>query len=494
MLTMTITRRFLAAALLLVSASSHAQPKNRSSPRPATVPVVFLSDIHFDPYSDPGKVPQLIAASVSEWGQILGSPDSPTRAADFTALEKSCNEAGIDTDDRVLQSALSAIHAQARGVGAAMYTGDFLAHAFECKYRKLAPKPTPEQYREFTIKTVQYVASGIRSALPGVPVYFTLGNNDSGCADYSLDPSSDPFLAAVGPILAESLPAADRAFVAADIAAAGHYSALLPGPFVRTRIVSMDDLYLSGRYAGCPGAQPAPAPAAAQLEWLKHQLSQARAHHERVWFISHIPPGVNIYATGRKMIVACSAASVTPFLSSDSLAASLAENSDIIPLAVFGHTHFDEIHFLSPDDLLPHRAAATHTRGAGIPIKIIPPISPINGDPAFIVGQVRPSTAMLVDYTVFVASDKTGVRTTWKPSYTYSARYHKRAFDSASVRSLVQQLQADHTLETPEAQAYISSVSSGIPTPLLQLAWTPYTCTLSHTTTASFTACACGAK
>jgi sphingomyelin phosphodiesterase acid-like 3 len=493
---MTTNRRFIAAALVLVSASLHAQPKTRPPARPATVPVVFLSDIHFDPYSDPAKVPQLITAPLSEWGHILGSADSPTRAADFTALEKSCNEAGIDADDRVLQSALSAIHAHARGVRAAIYAGDFLAHAFECKYRKLAPKQAPEQYREFTVKTVQYVVSVIGSALPGVPVYFTLGNNDSGCADYSLDPSSDPFLATVGPILAESQPAADRASVAAGIAAAGHYSALLPAPFVRTRIVSMDDLYLSERYAGCPGAQarPEPAPAAAQLEWLDNQLSRARAHHERVWFISHIPPGVNIYATGRKMIAACSAASVTPFLSSNSLAASLAENSDIIPLALFGHTHFDEIHFLSPDDLVPHGAAAAHARSAGIPVKIIPPISPINGDPAFIVGQVRPSTATLVDYTVFVASDKTGVGSTWKPSYTYSARYRKRAFNSASVRALVQQLQADHTLASRASQAYVSSVSVGIPTPLLQLAWTPYTCSLSHTTTASFTACACGEK
>ena len=40
----------------------------------------------------------------------------------------------------------------------------------------------------------------LRGALPGVPVYAALGNNDSDCGDYQLDPDS-AFLAEAGKML-----------------------------------------------------------------------------------------------------------------------------------------------------------------------------------------------------------------------------------------------------------------------------------------------------
>jgi len=486
------TVRQLAAALLLFTATLHAQPKSHPAAVAPTVPAIFLSDIHLDPYSDPAKVPQLIAAPASEWATILGSPDSPTRAKDFADLARSCPDRGKDTDDHLWQSSLSALHASSRGAHFATVTGDLLAHSFDCKYKKLAPKPSAQEYIAFTAKTVQYIVSGLRTALPNVPIYFALGNNDSGCADYHVDASGDPFLAAIAPILAETLPAADRQSAAADLASGGHYSALLPAPIGNTRIISVDDVYLSPLYGTC-AAQPDPSAAATQLKWLNAQLSTARAQHERVWFIGHIPPGVNLYASARRLIMGCSANSVQTFLSSDSLATALAENTDLIPLALFGHTHSDEIRLLSPNDLVPAGAAATHAQTAGIPVKIVPSITPMNGNlPAFIVAKIRPATATLIDYTVVMASDVTGVETSWKPNYTYSARYHKPAFDSASVSSLISELHADSALATPASQAYISSYTEGVPTPILQLAWYPYTCAMSHTTSKSFAACACG--
>jgi sphingomyelin phosphodiesterase acid-like 3 len=193
------------------------------------------------------------------------------------------------------------------------------------------------------------------------------------------------------------------------------------------------------------------------------------------------------------MLLSCSANSAQPFLASDSLATALAENTDIVPLALFGHTHSDEIRLLSPDDLVPPEVAKAHAATAGVPVKIVPSITPINGnEPAFLVAEIQPATAALVDYTVIIASGHTGAGATWKPAYTYSERYHRRAFDSASVSSLIRELHADSALATPVSQAYISSYTEGVPTPILQLAWFPYTCALSHTTSKSFAACACG--
>jgi len=478
----------LAAVLLLTTPLLAAPPK----PQPPATSAIFLSDIHLDPFSDPAKVPELIAAPASGWSRILATPDSPTRAKDRADLAASCATKGADTDDRLWRSSLAALHTNARGARFATVTGDLLAHAFECKYKKLAPKPTPAEETAFAAKTVEYIVSGLRAALPEIPIYFALGNNDSGCADYHLDGANDAFLAAIAPILAEAAPSADRQSIAADLAAGGHYTALLPEPFVRTRIVSLDDVYFSPNYANC-AAQHNPAPAQAQLDWLNAQLSAARAAHERVWFLGHIPPGVNLYASAKRMLLSCSANSAQPFLATDSLATALAENTDIVPLALFGHTHSDEIRLLSPDDLVPPNTASTHAATAGVPVKIVPSITPINGNlPAFLVAKIHPAAATLTDYTVVEASDRTGIGTTWKPAYTYSARYHKHAFDSASVSSLINELHGDPTLSTAASQAYVGSYTEGVPTPILQLAWAPYTCALSHTTSKSFAACACG--
>lgn len=485
---MTTARQLAAATLLCLTAVLHAQTKPRrvATPPASTVSAIFLSDIHLDPYADPAKLPQLLAAPASAWGPILASNDSPTRSVDYSNLAKSCPERGTDTDDRLWQSSLAALHANSRGARFATVTGDLLAHSFDCKYRKLAAKPSAQEYLAFTAKAVEYIVSGLRSAMPGVPIYFTLGNNDSDCSDYQLGNSQDAFLAAVAPILAGTLPAAARESAQTGLAAGGHYSALLPAPFVRTRVISLDDIYFSYRYTNCAG-QPDPAPAASQLDWLNAQLATARERHERVWFLGHIPPGVNLYASARRLMSVCSAKSVQPFLSSDSLAGDLAANGDIVRLALFGHTHSDEIRLLSPEDLAPGKAEPP------VPAKIVPSISAINGNlPAFLVAKIRPATATLTDYTVVMSSNASGIGATWNRSYTYSERYHKPAFDSAGVSSLIHAFHADPGLATPESQAYISSYTAGVPTPLLQLAWRPYTCAMSHTTSKSFAACACG--
>ena len=59
-----------------------------------TIPAVFVSDIHFEPFFDPGKVERLAAAPLSAWKGILAAAPSVDRAASFAALERSVLRAG----------------------------------------------------------------------------------------------------------------------------------------------------------------------------------------------------------------------------------------------------------------------------------------------------------------------------------------------------------------------------------------------------------------
>lgn len=487
---MPASRTGILVTLTLVFAALAAQA---APPTAVTVPALFLSDIHFDPYADPAKVAQLSLADESEWAGILSAPPSTTQAQDFATLRVTCPVRGVDTPNVLWLSSLEAIHTNASRARFATVSGDLLAHQFDCKFKALLPTATHADYVQFAEKTIRYIVGGLRTQLPGVPIYVAMGNNDSGCTDYALDSRHDEFLALTAKIVAEALPQRDRNSVLRDFAAGGYYSAQLPAAIPHTRLLVLDDLFLSGDYVTCAG-NPDPTPAAAQLAWIKSQLVSARRRREHVWVMAHIPPGVDLYATARKLTNICTGAKPQMFLGSESLAEVLARNSDVIRLAIFGHTHSDEMRLLTREEtaIAPSAAAKSRSHVTGVPVKIIASITPLNGNrPTFTLASVRPATATLVDYTVIEASNLTGVDTTWAPEYTYSSTYGKPAFDSASLTSLITNFQADLTVQSPASQAYLRNYFPGDMSALIKLVWPQYACSMDHDSATSFSGCAC---
>jgi sphingomyelin phosphodiesterase acid-like 3 len=158
----------------------------------------------------------------------------------------------------------------------------------------------------------------------------------------------------------------------------------------------------------------------------------------------------------------------------------LTGNSDVVKLAIFGHTHMDEF------KLLQHGSDA-------VPLKQVPSISPVDGNlPSFTVAQVDPAKATLVDWTVYVASDKKG--TSWSREYRYSEAYHQPDFTAASVAKIVAGFRADPEGATPASKAYQDAFDKGLPISPLVIAWPQYGCGIDHYTEAGFKACMCPAK
>jgi sphingomyelin phosphodiesterase acid-like 3 len=451
------------------------------------VPALFLSDVHLDPFSDPAKVAKLNDSPAAEWPAILSAPDSPTQAKDFAALQAACPTKGIDTPYVLWRSSLSAIHTDAAQARFVTLSGDLLAHSFECKYQKLVPGANPSDYVAFTEKTVRTVVSTLRAALPGVPVYVAMGNNDSGCGDYELDATHDAFLGMISKDVAEALPTEERPEVLRDFAIGGNYDVPLAA-MAHTRLIVLDDLFLSAKYTTCSGKSD-PAPAAAQLAWFANQLASARQQHEQVWVMGHIPPGVDVYASAKKSGNVCGG-KPQMFLGSDTLPDLLARNADIVRLALFGHSHADEMRLLasengtkSPESTIP-----------GVALKGVASITPINGNrPSFTLASIDATSATLMDYSVFMASNSTGVGTTWSKEYTYSTTYHKPAYDAVAVKQLMGDFENDPGAKAAASQAYIRNFFPGDLSPILQLAWPQYACSLDHYSAAGYSACACGA-
>jgi len=470
----------IVACFIWASGSADAQGRPATASAEETIPAVFLSDIHFEPFFDPGKVPQLATAPVSAWKGILAGAPSADRQQRFAAIEQTCQTRGEDTSFALLESSLQAMRKDAVGAKFVTVSGDLIAHAFTCKFGALFPHAAVGDYRAFVEKTLDFVMDEVDADFPGAPVYWALGNNDSDCGDYQLDPHSE-FLATVGEEVAKSIPADERKGVEEMFAAGGYYSARLPAG--NARLLVLDDIFMSGRYTTCGGKADASV-AEAQLAWLAQQLAEARRNNQKVWVMTHIPPGVDGHASAARIDQVCGAKGPKMFLASEKLAEVLEDSSDVVELAIFAHTHMDELRILKAEGGAP---------GTGVAVKMVSSISPINGNaPSFTVARVDAASAGLKDFRVFAASNATGAGTAWHEEYDWRQTYHEAEFSAVAVSKVIAGFEADPEAKTEASRNYINNFFVGS-SPLLGVIWPQYVCALRNDSAEGFKMCVCKA-
>jgi len=457
-------------------------PAGQSIPA-QSIPALMVSDIHFDPFHDPAKVSQLVAAPVSKWASMLAAPDSADQPQAFAKLQEGCHARGVDTPFVLLRSSLAAMRARQPDAKFITVSGDLIAHAFTCRFSALVPGAAPGDYQAFAVKTISFVMDELRSAFPGAPVYAALGNNDTGCGDYKLDAKSD-FLAETGGLFVEGLPAAQRAQALKEFGATGSYSVAMAAPMRGTRLLVLNDLFLSPKYTTCG--------AAGELSWLEQQLAEARAAGEKVWVMGHIPPGIDPYSTVAKFRDVCGGKPPVLFLANDKLAGLLAGYGDVVRLGIFAHTHMDEMRLLRPEE--DGTSSSGAAMGPAVAIKMVSSISPVDGNnPSFTIARVNPATAQLENYEVIAASNQTGVGTRWTPAYDFGQTFHEPEFSPATVKELIDTFRADASAKTPESLAYLRNYFVGDMSRELSPFWPEYVCALDNHTAKGFAGCVCGA-
>jgi sphingomyelin phosphodiesterase acid-like 3 len=458
-----------------------------------TFPAVMLSDLHFDPFHDPAKVPQLVKAPAEQWDAILKQPDSPTQAADFAAVQDACHsKESTDSPYLLLKSALAEAKSTAAGARFVTVSGDLIVHELDCRYRAALhlEKATGDDQSlsaPFAKKATVFVMKEVEAAFPKTPVYLALGNNDSRCNHNRLD-VRDAYLKATSQAVIDGLvgvSAAERTTAHESYETAGYYAVTMAAPMQKTRLLVLDDTYMMSQYENCEADSKDRKGAEAQLDWLGKELDAARQQGERVWVMGHVPPTVSpekVLAKGKAFCAAANSVATT-FLYSDALAEALETHADVITLTIFGHTHMDELHLLG--------------RGkSAVPMKVVSSVSPVSGNlPSVTVAKVAPEPAQLADYTVFIASNRTGVATTWTKEYSFDATYKESAFTGASVEDLIGRFRTDTPGSSAEAQAYEQHFykGGGLPAMALGMYWQGYVCSMDHPDASSFKSCACSA-
>ncbi|HEX4006411.1 MAG TPA: metallophosphoesterase [Acidobacteriaceae bacterium] len=462
-----------------------AQGKHHPAAAPAEsgATALMISDIHFDPFHDPGKARQLAHTPVAQWESVFKSPASPDQPEAFANLQKQCGARGVDTPFPLLVASVQAMHERQPDPDFITITGDLMAHGFACRYKALLPDASPQEYTDFAANTIQFVMDQLRGAFSGVPIYTSLGNNDSDCGDYQLDTHS-AFLARTGATLADALPPGERRHAQAEFATGGYYSVNMAPPLLDARVIVLNDVFWSPKYKNCSGTHD-PSAGAAEMAWLGQTLAQAHENGQNVWVMGHIPPGVNVYATMKKLSDVCGSGTAEMFMDSDKLDSLLTQYADIVRLGLFAHTHMDEVRLLTPE--------GGGAAGA-IPVKLVPSISPVDGNnPSFTLAKVDPPTATLKDFDVFVASNQTGIGTTWSEDYDFDRSYGAQAFSAAAVNDLIAQFRKDPKAQAGTSQQYIRSYFKGDAAQELTPFWAQYACSLANTTAASYKGCVCGA-
>ena len=255
------------ACIVLAVTPLHAQtpPAEPST----TVTAMFLSDIHLNPFHDPELVAQFTGEAEPQKTNAVGV-EMPTASGPLASAQQACLNLP-DTPNELFRSSLASIRPRAGSVSFVTVSGDLIAHqfirCFAAFVLKQEPKQsesaeylalTPEQrlrYRSFVQKAIEYITSELHETFPNTPIYYALGNNDSDCGDYSLDPHG-AFLRDMAEVVVNALPPnlsrPDRATIRADFAAGGYYSVPLAAA-PNTRILVFDDVFLSGGYATCAG-------------------------------------------------------------------------------------------------------------------------------------------------------------------------------------------------------------------------------------------------
>jgi sphingomyelin phosphodiesterase acid-like 3 len=359
---------------------------------------LWLSDIHLNPFDDPALVHKLASAPPSEWAEILNT-SANTRFSTYSQ----------DTNWRLLSSALAAIKQTLPEPAFTIVTGDLLAHDFRQRFNASATVHDDAAYRQFVDKTVEFVTAQLKQLAPNSRTIVALGNNDSDCGNYLIQPQS-PFLRDTAPLIADLAESgADPAF-AADWNALGSYN--VPHPILRKhRIIALNTSFFSSKHENACNDTVAD-PGQDMLSWLDRQLANAKRQGEKVWLIYHIPPGIDGYstATSKPPTPGNPVLMWKPAYSSGFNA--LLERFDkSIAVSFAAHTHVDDFRL------------ANRRRGYRSLVFMEPAVSPVyDQNPAFRVVSLE-SNGKLRDHATYYLKNLANAGPATAPEWTLEYRF-----------------------------------------------------------------------
>jgi sphingomyelin phosphodiesterase acid-like 3 len=426
-----------------------------------------LADFHFDPFYDPKLFRELVQSPPSEW----------TRIFDGSQIS-GYGEYGKDSNYNLIVSALKYAARAAPKAEFILLAGDWLAHGFSDSYYQSAGNRDPRGLYEFIDKTITFLTQRIREQFPHIPIYPALGNADSYCGDYQLQPKGE-FLRRTAETWKGLLHNSndEQAFMQ-TFPAGGYYTASAPGTS-KHRVVILNTVFFSTDYRNQCG-DPRDDPGGDQLRWLAAQLKDAASKDYKLWLLYHIPYGIDAYNsviapggnTVKKVVSLWHPAYTEKFLTL------LDQYRDTIQSMLAGHTHMDYFR-LGPYG---------ETGQPSTFLVVTPGISPIFGNnPGLHLLSYDRKAFSLQDYATHRLDLAADSSADWREEYRFSRTYRLFPVTGTTLKTLSLSLKEEsHTRAT-----YIDYYNVGNPAipQMTDQTWPLYWCAIGHLTAASFQTC-----
>jgi len=473
------------------SVQATTKTDERVQPAP-TGQFLNLSDIHFDPYYDPALIDSLAKSEVGEWAAIFQSSSIQTLST-----------YGADANYPLLASSLKKMKESIPHPDFIMISGDFLAHSFEGKFEtdshighSADVAADYEPLHSFIQKTFEFVKLQFEEAYPGVPIIAALGNNDSYCGDYMVQPGG-PFLKMLTDVWESTLGKGNANTFAQNFPKGGYYDIASPVSdnwkfLVVNSILFSNSFNKPNNYTvyctpgdfGPNNAQPG----LDHLKWIENELTNAREKNMKVWMIQHIPPGINTYPSALK-VPEC-VGDTQYFFTADfnqKYVQMIQDYSDVIATNMAGHYHKDDFRLIL--DAKGQEAVSY--------MHILPSISPIyNNNPGFEIVDYDAETGMLKDYTVHYVSVAAPApqldKVTWEQEYRFSEVYGATEISTKSLADIHKRLETDVELQKKYMLYYPVSDESTYLTDIKK--FYAFWCSMNQMTTKGFAECSCAKR
>jgi hypothetical protein len=424
--------------------------------------VISVTDIHFDPFQGFGNPvrKQLATSAYTDWQAIyLKNPAQPEGAI------------GQETNFSLLNSTIQNMQAICPHPDFIIFSGDLLGHELTNEYTAYLKHNPGVSLDAFVQNTLSFINYEFKIYFSDVPIYFTLGNNDNYIDFGIAPPPGDTFLPDTQDIFFAYIggDADTEASFLATFPQTGGYS-LHPAAAPTNKIIALNDIYFSSKNKHAAAGWQ-------QMTWLASELASAAQNGEKVWIITHIPPGVNVGTT-------LSNKQITDFWQTknrnaqgqtflEAFSALTVEYSSVIAGIFCGHTHMDQFRLISD-------------QGVSIAfVHVTPAVSPQFGNnPAFQVLTYDPATFGVIDFETYRYGYLPNV---WAGEYSFDLTYGLSLYDPANLETLFDQLPQDAAARK-HVTDYFDVNNPGYK-PITAKTQRPYWCGIAYLTNQDFVAC-----
>jgi sphingomyelin phosphodiesterase acid-like 3 len=453
----------------------YASPREPERQVPGPGIVVSLSDIHFNPFYDPSLINALIRSDYTNW-QLIFSRSSTQGYGTHSA----------DSNYKLFNSALQNIYLRAPHPDFIIISGDFLAHDFQETYTKLTGSGDRKEVDSFIDKTIAFLTRMISRRFPNTSVYPALGNNDSYCGDYQIEPSGQ-FLRATAKtwkgLLKNRFNSA--AFVRTFLIR-GSYS-IIAASNRSHRLIVLNNTFFSINYKNACGDQT-DDPGSEEIRWLEVELQKAAAAREKVWLVYHIPPGIDVFSTllRQKQASVDQTPQVIPFWQpayNQKFINLVTQYSSTIIGSFAGHMHMDTFELIQ-----------SANQNAVSFVHITPAISPLFGNnPAFELFSYNRRSFALKDYTAYYldlssAATQKNAPITWRKEYSFVESYGQPVFAATTLQAVHNGMPANQNEYRTKYETFhnVSNMGSPVVGPNN---WRAYWCGMTNLTVAQYRSC-----